>query len=88
MAAMRATDLTNQLSLIKNIPALVVSAEHDLIAPPKLGRALAAGISGSKFVELADAAHGCTISDAARVNALLLDHLQGADKFIRKINPV
>ncbi|HEU0051740.1 MAG TPA: alpha/beta fold hydrolase [Longimicrobium sp.] len=79
LSAMRAYDATPRLGELAGIPTLVVSAAHDRIARPELGRALAAGIPGARHVEFADASHGLPISHAAEVNALLLDHLEKAD---------
>lgn len=79
LAALRAYDATPRLSELAGIPTLVVSAEHDPIAPPASGRALAAGISGARFVQFAGASHGLPIHRAAEVNALLLDHLAAAE---------
>jgi pimeloyl-ACP methyl ester carboxylesterase len=75
LRAMRACDLTARLRELAGIPTLVVSAAHDLIAPPALGRALAAGIPGARFVELPDAAHGATVTHADATTALLRAHL-------------
>ncbi len=62
------------------VPTLVVSAAHDLIAPPELGQAIAAGIPGARYAGLADAAHGAPITDAASVNALLREHLAAIER--------
>ncbi len=77
LAAMRAYDASARLSEVVNLPTLVVSAEHDPIAPPKLGPALAAAISGARYVEISDASHGVPIHAAERVNELLMEHLAG-----------
>ena len=74
LKAMRACDATPRLRALANIPTLVVSAAHDPIAPPHLGRELAAGIPGARFLEIADAAHGVTLQQPGRINALLLEH--------------
>ncbi|MDI1250963.1 MAG: alpha/beta hydrolase [Lacunisphaera sp.] len=79
LRAMSACDLTPRLAELAGLPTLVVSAGHDRIAPPASGRAIAAGISGARFVELAGAAHGVPLTDACRINALLLEHLSGAE---------
>lgn len=76
LRAMTAYDATPQLAALSGVPTLVVSAEHDRIAPPALGRALAAGIPGADYHELAGAAHGMPIHRAAEVNAMLRAHLQ------------
>lgn len=74
LAAMRAYDATPRLGELAGLPALVVSAAGDRIAPPSVGRALAAGIPGARYVEIAGASHGVTIQCAERVNALLREH--------------
>lgn len=68
-------DATPRLAALAGIPTLVVSGRHDPIAPPALGRAIAAGVPGSRYVEFEDAGHALTIQQADRVNALLLEHL-------------
>jgi pimeloyl-ACP methyl ester carboxylesterase len=79
-AATRLYDATQRLGELAGFPTLVVSAAHDRIAPAALGRALAAGIPGSRYEEVADAAHGLTVQFAERVNGLLLEHLDGAGR--------
>lgn len=69
--AFRGCNLSPRLPELARVPTLVVCAAHDLIAPPALGRAIAAGIPGARCVEIEDAAHGAPITHAARVNALL-----------------
>lgn len=79
LRAMRASNLTSRLAELAAIPALVVSGAHDPIAPPSVGRALAAGIPGARYVEYEDASHGLPIHRAERVNGLLREHLAAAD---------
>lgn len=43
------------------------------------GRALHAGIPGSRYVEIADASHGWPITHAEQANALLHEHLSAVD---------
>jgi pimeloyl-ACP methyl ester carboxylesterase len=74
LAALRAEDVTRELTRI-TAPTLVVSAAHDPISPPAVGRALAAAIRGASFELLPDEAHGAPIVAAERVNALLRGHL-------------
>ncbi len=81
LRALRAFDATPRLAELAGLPTLVASATHDLIAPPALGRALAAAIPGATFAELPDAAHGAPISDAARVNELLAKHFAAAGPY-------
>src|SRR5262245_49385740 len=75
LSAMRGCDLTPRLPELAGLPTLVISAAHDIIAPPALGRAIAAGIPGARYLEVADAAHGLPITRGDRVNALLSEHL-------------
>ena len=75
LAALKKANLTEKLSQLNKIPTLVVSAEHDPIAPPLSGRAIADGIAGAVFVEVAGTSHGLPITHAAQTNTLLLDFL-------------
>ncbi len=75
LAALRAYDATVRLPEIVDVPALVVSAAHDPIAPPRSGRALAEGIQGARYVEFSGASHGLPIQLSQEVNSLLLEHL-------------
>ena len=75
LQAMRRSDLTARLSELASVPTLVLSAAHDPIAPPRLGRALAHGIPGARYVEAPDASHGLPITHAAWVNGRLAEHL-------------
>jgi pimeloyl-ACP methyl ester carboxylesterase len=71
-------DASARLGALGTIPTLVVSATFDRIALPTFGRALAATIPGSRYVQITDGGHGCTIQCAAQVNELLADHFTGA----------
>jgi pimeloyl-ACP methyl ester carboxylesterase len=75
-AATRPYDATAHLARFAALPTLVVSASEDRFAPPALGRALAAGIPGSSYVEIPGAGHGVTLQCPEQVNALLLGHLE------------
>jgi pimeloyl-ACP methyl ester carboxylesterase len=79
LRAMRAVDLTDRLAGLAGLPALVVTAAHDPIAPPRAGRALRDGLAGSRYVEVADASHGLPITHAAQVNRLLREHLTAVE---------
>ena len=79
LRAMRASDPSPRLAELSGLPTLVVSAAHDPIAPPELGRALAAGIPGSRFVEIPGASHGLPITHADQVNRLLADHVSAVE---------
>ena len=76
---MTACDLLPRLGELVNLPALVVSAEFDRIAPPASGRAIAAGLKGGRYVEVAGAAHGIPLTDPDRINVLLNEHLATAE---------
>jgi len=76
--AMSQTDVTSRLSELSGIPTLVVSAEHDRIAPPRFGKRLADGIPGARFVELPDAGHGVVLHSPEPINALVSAHIEGA----------
>ena len=69
-----------QLGLLDGIPAVVISAAHDPIAPPALGRAIAGGMTSARFVEFADAGHALPIQCVDRFNDLILSHLAAAEQ--------
>ena len=75
LSAMGRYDAVPRLHELAGLPTLVVSAEHDRIARPEIGRAVAAAIPGAKFVEIPDASHGVTLHHPHKITALLLDHL-------------
>jgi pimeloyl-ACP methyl ester carboxylesterase len=77
--ALRAFDATAALRRLAPVPTLVASAEHDPIAPPQLGRALAAAIPSARYEEFPGASHGVTIHCSERVNTLLSNHLAAAE---------
>lgn len=76
--ALRRYDSSAELAKLAGIPTLVVSAEHDPIAPPRYGRQLATLIPGARFVEITGASHGVPIMRAAEVNQLLAGFLATA----------
>jgi pimeloyl-ACP methyl ester carboxylesterase len=78
LKAMRAADATPRLGELAGIPTLVMCGTHDPIAPPTLGKALASGSPGAKFIEYADASHGLPIQWPERVNAKLEEFWQAA----------
>ena len=75
LRAMARFDVSSRLGALFAIPTLVLSAEQDRIARPAYGRALAAAIPRSSYVEIAGAGHAVTIQCAAHVNDLLARHL-------------
>lgn len=79
LRAMRAVDLTDRLEELAQLPALVVAAAHDPIAPPGAGRALRGGLARAHYVEVAEASHGLPITHAAQVNRLLHEHLSAVE---------
>jgi pimeloyl-ACP methyl ester carboxylesterase len=78
LRAMSQYSAASRLRELSGIPTLVVSAAHDPIAPPRLGKALASAIGGARFVEFAHASHALPIQCAAELNALLVDHMAAA----------
>jgi pimeloyl-ACP methyl ester carboxylesterase len=80
MRAMSAYDATPRLRELAGLPTLVVSGDHDRIARPPLGEALARAIPGARFHLLADAAHGVPIHRAADINNLLREHISDAER--------
>ena len=74
LRAMGRHDASARLSQLKGIPTVVVSAEHDCIAQPKYGRALAAAIPGARYVEIPGAGHAVVIQKADQINQLLREH--------------
>lgn len=67
-------DATGRLAELAGLPALVINASHDRIAPPRAGRAMAEAIPGARYVEIDGASHAAAIQHAAAVNTLLLEH--------------
>lgn len=79
MTAMRSYDASARLGELAGLPTLVINAAYDPIAPPAVGRALANGIPGARYVEIADASHGLPIQCANEVNTLLAAHFVQTD---------
>jgi pimeloyl-ACP methyl ester carboxylesterase len=75
LRAMSRYDASPRLGALREIPTLVVSAAHDPIAPPRLGRAIAAGIGTARYIELAAAGHALPIQMPDETNALVVEHL-------------
>ncbi len=76
LAALKRFNAAVRLTELASIPTLVVSAQHDIIFPPRFGRALAEAIPAAQFVEVASGAHGVTIEQADVINRALAEHLQ------------
>ena len=79
LGAMSKYNAGPQLARLASIPTLVISAAEDRIAPPATGRALAAAIPGSKYLEIVAAGHGVPIYRAAEVNEILAEHFTQAE---------
>ena len=74
LSALLRYDATARLRQLAGLPTLVMNAEHDRIAPPEVGRKMAAAVPGARFVEIPDASHAAAIQHAALVNTLLMEH--------------
>jgi pimeloyl-ACP methyl ester carboxylesterase len=83
--AMRRHDVTSRLNELSGIPTLVINGEKDMIARPSSGRVIAAGIAGSRYIEIPGAAHAFPILEAERCAALLLEHLSAVES--RRVAP-
>jgi pimeloyl-ACP methyl ester carboxylesterase len=79
LRAMAKYNATPRLGELGGLPALVVSAEHDRIARPKFGAALAGGIPGARYHCVADAAHGLPLHRPDETNDLLRSHFHAVD---------
>jgi pimeloyl-ACP methyl ester carboxylesterase len=80
LSAMRKANALPRLKELAGIPTLVANAAHDPIAPPRVGRPLAEGIPGARYVEFPDASHGLPITHAAETNAMLRAHLDAVGR--------
>jgi pimeloyl-ACP methyl ester carboxylesterase len=76
MQSARASDSTDVCEFAADIRAatLVMTGGEDQVNPPAIGRAIAAAIPRSKFVELAGVGHLPKLEDPARTIALLSQH--------------
>jgi pimeloyl-ACP methyl ester carboxylesterase len=72
MAARAAT--TDVLASVK-VPTLVVTGEEDAVTGPEVGRDLAAGIPGARFLLVEEAGHLVSVEQPEIVNEALLDFL-------------
>ncbi len=80
LRAMGRFDASDKLAALRDLPTLVVSAEHDGIARPRYGRALAAAIPGARYVEMPDAGHAVPVQKADEINRLLREHFDAAQR--------
>ena len=80
LAALRATNLTQQLSQLARLPALNLIGLRDLIVPPRLSREITAQMANCQQVEYPSASHGLPIQLANEVNAVIAEHLLAAER--------
>jgi len=80
LTAMKAHDVTSRLGELAGIPTLVINGEKDLIAKPASGKAIAAGIPGARYIEIAGASHAFPILEVERCAALIMEHLAASEK--------
>lgn len=71
LRALARHDCFSRLPKLAGLPTLVLSAEHDRIARPEYGRALAAAIPGATYEELSAASHGATLFNPHQINERL-----------------
>lgn len=67
-------DVTDRLSAI-DVPVLVVTAEDDVLTPPKYGIALAQGIKNATRAHIMDAGHIVPVEKPDEVNKVILEFL-------------
>lgn len=79
LKAVRRCNRQTRLAELAGLPTLVVSAQHDPIAPPAAGRQLADGIAGARYALIAGASHGLPVTHVEKVNALLKGQLEAAE---------
>jgi len=82
--AMKNHDVTDRLRELAGIPTLVMNGTEDPIAPPKAGRAIAAGIPGARYIEFSGTSHALPIFRAEECARKTLAHLQDAEVLRRK----
>jgi pimeloyl-ACP methyl ester carboxylesterase len=80
LKALRAFDVVDRLGELTGLPTLVVSAEHDPIAPPAAGRAILQGIGDAKYVQIPQASHGVPLHLSDKINGLLEEHWRNAPR--------
>src|SRR5581483_11004856 len=68
--ALETMDLRPGLAAIR-MPVLVIVGALDSATPPPLGRALAAGVAGARFVEIPDCGHCPPLEAPDRLLAIL-----------------
>ncbi|MBH54167.1 MAG: 3-oxoadipate enol-lactonase [Opitutaceae bacterium] len=73
-AAIKYMDFRDGLATIDK-PCLVISGREDKATPPEHGKQIAAGIAGSKYKEIPDAAHLSNIEQAEIFNQYVMEFL-------------
>jgi aminoacrylate hydrolase len=68
LRALGAHDISARLGELAKIPAMVISGEHDPIAPPAFGRELAERLGNASFEVIAGVSHAVVIQQAVRIN--------------------
>ncbi|MGI8626582.1 MAG: 3-oxoadipate enol-lactonase [Geodermatophilaceae bacterium] len=76
--AIRDMDLRDDLAAI-TAPTLVIAAADDPSIPPIHQQTIAAGIAGSRLIELAECAHLATVDQPEAVTDALLEHFSKGD---------
>ncbi|MEN6627953.1 MAG: alpha/beta hydrolase [Candidatus Sumerlaeia bacterium] len=71
-------DLTPGLASVA-VPTLILYGEEDALTPVSIGREIQAGIAGSEFHVIPQAAHMCNLENPERFNELLYDFLVGLE---------
>lgn len=79
LRAIAAVNVLPELGALGEIPTWIVSAEHDILAPPQAGRAIHAAIPGSRYDLIEGAAHGAPITRTEWMNAALLAFIVDAE---------
>jgi 3-oxoadipate enol-lactonase len=68
-------DVTDQLQRIE-CPTLVVSAENDIVKPPRFGRIIHERIPGSEFVIMPRSGHAVVIEDPIGLSEVMLSFIK------------
>lgn len=75
-AVMARADARPRLAAIR-CPTLVACGDSDLLTPPEHSREIAAAIPGARLAIVPECGHMLTLEQPARINALLLEWLDG-----------
>ena len=80
LGALARHDTSSRLGELRGIPTLVISAQHDRIALPRFGQAIADLLPGAQFEEWLGASHGVIMQDAPRLNTRLKSFLDSVER--------